>query len=173
MASQSAADLIKAYLEDAIAAEKNFETQLRAFAKEGNDTTAQAMFEKHANETRSQYERLTGRLEALGGGASGFKTALAHMLGMMPKTAQIGHEETERVTQNLIMAYTVEHAEVAMYEALASIASAAGDTVTAQLARSIQQEERQTAELVWKQIPLSAIRPLSTVSGEERVRRAG
>ena len=71
MATQSATDLIKAYLEDAIAAEKTFETQLRGFAKEGNDSTVQSMFERHANETRIQYERLTERLKALGGGASG------------------------------------------------------------------------------------------------------
>ena len=175
MATQSATDLIKAYLEDAIAAEKTFETQLRGFAKEGNDPTVQSMFERHANETRIQYERLTERLKALGGGTSGVKTALAHMLAMLPKTAQLGHDDTERVTQNLMIAYAVENAECAMYEALASIATSAGDAATAQLARSIQQEERQTADLVWKEIPRAAVRPLSTIGteGTERARRAG
>jgi ferritin-like metal-binding protein YciE len=167
MAIDSPGRLIKSYLEDAIAAEKNFETQLRAFAKEGDDDTVHAIFEQHADETRDQYQRLTSRLEALGSGTSGLKTALAHMLGMLPKAAQLGHDESERVTQNLIMAFTVENAEVAMYEALAAVAEAGGDVITAELARSIQQEEERTAELVWSQIPHAAIRPLMKSSFEQ------
>ncbi len=175
MAIDSPNELIRSYLEDAIAAEKNFETQLRAFAKEGEDETAHALFERHANETRNQYQRLTARLEALGGSTSGIKTAIAHLLGIMPKAAQVGHDESERVTQNLIMAYTVEHSEVAMYEALFSIAQAAGDSGTAELAREIQQEERQTADMIWRQIPRAAVRPVvkSQAAEPERVRRAG
>ena len=84
---------------------------------------------------------------------------------MMPKAAQIGHEKEERTVQNLIMAYTVENAEVAMYEALATVAQAAGDFGTEQLARTIQQEERETAEKVWQHLPIAARVAFATCGG--------
>ncbi len=55
-----------------------------------------------------------------------------------------------------MMAYAVENAEIAMYESLAVAAHAIGDTETEQLARSIQQQEKQTAEKVWIQIAPAA-----------------
>jgi ferritin-like metal-binding protein YciE len=179
MANESPTDLVKAYLQDAIAAEKNFETQLRTMAKEGNDEIVHALFAQHADETRVQYERLTARLNDLGGSTSGLKTFLAHMLGLAPKMAQVGHDEAERVTQNLMMAFAVEHSEVAMYEALSTVAEAAGDTATAALAREIQQQERETAEKVWYEIPRVARQAFRRVvyseagGGASNVRRAG
>ena len=63
------------------------------------------------------------------------------------------------------MAYTVENAEVAMYEALATVAQAAGDFGTEQLARSIQQEEMETAQKVWQHLPTAARAAFARVVG--------
>jgi len=142
-------DVIRRYLEDAIAAEKSFETQLQGFAREGDDEDVRSAFATHAEETRGQYTRLTARLQELGGSPSTAKSFLAHVFGLAPKSAQVGHAPEERITQNLIMAFTVENSECAMYEALAAAAEAAGDTATEALAREIQAEERQTADKVW------------------------
>jgi ferritin-like metal-binding protein YciE len=161
---KSAKDLINTYLEDAIAAEKSFETQLRAFSKEGQDTAVQALFAQHAEETKTQYEQLTARLKALGGSTSAVKSFLAHMFNFAPKIAQIGHDESERVTQNLMMAYAVENAEVAMYESLATAAQSASDPQTEQLARSIQQQEKVTADKVWQQLAPAARRAITKVT---------
>jgi ferritin-like metal-binding protein YciE len=158
-------DVIVRYLQDAIAAEKSFETQLEGFSKEGDDEQAKALFAQHAAETRSQYERLTARLEALGGSTSGFKSFMAHVFGLSPKTAQLGHEEQERTTQNLIMAFSVENAECAMYESLITSATAAGDEITANLARQIQAEEKRTADKVWALIAPAARVAFARVSG--------
>jgi ferritin-like metal-binding protein YciE len=155
--AETSTDVIKRYLQDAIAAEKSFETQLQGFAKEGDDQAAKTAFHQHALETKQQYERLTARLEALGGSTSATKSFLAHIFGLSPKTAQLGHEAEERTTQNLMMAYAVENSEIAMYEALITVADAAGDTETATLARGIQQEEKRTADIVWSLIPAAAI----------------
>jgi ferritin-like metal-binding protein YciE len=154
--AETSVEVIQRYLEDAIAAEKSFETQLEGFAKEGDNAVAKAAFQKHAVETRRQYERLTARLQDLGGSPSGAKSFLAHVFGLAPKTAQIGHEKEERTTQNLMMAFAVENSELAMYEALATVAEAAGDGITALLAREIQQEEKATAEKVWSLLPGAA-----------------
>lgn len=145
-------DIIKRYLEDAIAAEKSFETQLRSFAKEGDNQQVKRLFEQHADETKTQYEQLTQRLEALGGSTSATKSFLAHMFNMTPATAKLGHEKEERVTQNLMMAFAVENSEVAMYESLITAAEQAGDRETAAIGRRIQAQERETAEKIWPHI---------------------
>lgn len=147
--AETSTDVIKRYLEDAIAAEKSFETQLQGFAGEGDNEAAKSAFQQHALETRNQYERLKTRLEALGGNVSTAKSLLAHIFNLAPKAASLGHEKEERTTQNLIIAFAVENSELAMYEALVSVAEAAGDTETAALARSIQAEEKETADKVW------------------------
>jgi ferritin-like metal-binding protein YciE len=76
---------------------------------------------------------------------------MAHVFNLSPKLAQIGHSAYERTTQDLMMAYSVERAEVAMYEVMLVAAEAAGDTETAQLASQIQQQEAQTSEKIWQQ----------------------
>ena len=164
--AETSTDVIKRYLQDAIAAEKSFETQLQGFAKEGDDDAAQSAFHQHALETKQQYERLTARLESLGGSTSTAKSFLAHIFGLSPKTAQLGHEKEERTTQNLMMAYAVENSEIAMYESLITVAEAAGDTETAALARSIQQEEQRTAEKVWNLLPTAAVTAFRRVTAQ-------
>ena len=152
MATEKAVRVIQRYLADAIAAEKGFETQFRAFAEEGSSEQIHHLFLQHAEETRTQYERLTKRLEELGGQPSAAKSLLAQLFVFTPKIAQIGHDIVDRVTQNLIMAYSVESFEVAMYEALIAVAEAAGDQDTALLARDIREEERRTAVKIWELI---------------------
>ena len=159
----SSQDILIRYLEDAIAAEKSFESQLLGFSKEVEDATVQALFQQHADETREQYTLLTQRLEELGGSTSAVKGFLAQMFGMAPKIAQIGHDAYERQTQDLMMAFAVENAEVAMYESLALVAELAGDTQTATLARQIQQQEKETAEKVWAQVAPAARRAMHVV----------
>ena len=167
--AETSADVVRRYLEDAIAAERSFETQLQGFAKEGDNAAAKQAFHQHALETKNQYERLTARLESLGGSPSGAKSLLAHIFGLSPKTAQIGHEKEERTTQNLMMAFAVENSELAMYEALASVAEAAGDFDTSALARSIQKVEKATAEKIWRLLPEAALEAYSRLtSGSSR-----
>jgi ferritin-like metal-binding protein YciE len=156
MAENDAVDVIRRYLEDAIAAEKSFETQLRGFSREGDNPMVQRLFAEHADETKFQYELLTRRLDALGGSPSMTKSFMAHMFNLTPKAATLGHDKEERTTQNLLMAYAVEHSEIGMYEALAAAADEAGDTETSRMARQIQQQERATADKVWGQIEVCA-----------------
>ena len=168
MADDNTQEVIRRYLKDAIAAENNFESQLRGFANEGDDAQAHALFQQHAEETKSQITRLTARLDELGDSPSAVKSFMAHIFGMAPKTASMGHEESERVTQNLMMAYTVEHAEIAMYESLATVAEAVGDQRTASLAREIQMEEEATARKVWALIPSAARQSIAKLSTQMR-----
>jgi ferritin-like metal-binding protein YciE len=165
MATTNARDLIRQYLEDSIAAEKSFETQLSRFAEEPADLAVQHLFSQHASESRQQYEALTERLEDLGGSSSSLKSMLAHVFNMSPKVAQLGRTQEERTVQNLMMAFAVENAEIAMYESLMIAAREAGDEETARLAMQIQEQERETAEKVWKWIAPAARRAAESLSG--------
>jgi ferritin-like metal-binding protein YciE len=108
MANESPNKVLQRYLEGTIAAEKSFEAQLRSMSDEGDYAPARELFASHADETRTQHERLTARLEQLGGSPSSLKTAIAHLFNFAPKTAQLGHSDTEKSAQNLILAFTVE-----------------------------------------------------------------
>ena len=158
---------ITRYLEDAIAAEKSFETQLNGFASEATLPVVRQMFEQHAVETRQQYEKLTARLEALGGSTSTLKSFMAHVFNMAPKAAQLGHTAEERTAQDLMMAFAVENSEVAMYESMIMAAESYGDTETAQLARMIQQQEQDTAKKVWNAIAPAAVAGFESAVGTE------
>ncbi len=118
-------------------------------AGDGDDEEVKAAFALHADETRSQHERLQERLREMGGSASGAKGLSANVFSSGPKASQIPHVEEERTVQNLIAAYTMEASECAMYEALIHVARAAGDQSTAALACDIQKEEHQTADKLW------------------------
>jgi ferritin-like metal-binding protein YciE len=169
MATEKAVRFIKSHLQDAIAAEKSFETQLRGFASEGSSDQIHELFLQHADETRRQYERLTRRLTELAGDPSAGKSFLAHLVGLSPKLAQLGHDTVDRVTQNLMIAYAVENCEIAMYESLIAVAEAAGDEDTAELARALQDEERRTAEKVWKLISPWAETAFKKLAGAEQL----
>jgi ferritin-like metal-binding protein YciE len=155
MSTQSAQEVIRRYLVDAIAAERNFEAQLKSFSKDGEQVPVQNLFAEHAVETRHQHERLTARLHALGGSPSTLKSVLAHLFNFAPAAAQIGHDAGEKNSQDLIIAYAIENSEIAMYEELAIVAGFAGDTETERLARAIQEEERTAAKKVWSLIDAS------------------
>jgi ferritin-like metal-binding protein YciE len=149
----SAAQLLTRYLDDAVAAERTFETQLRSFAEQGDDDEVQAAFRAHADEARTHDERLTLRSEELGGTPSFVKTILADVLERVPKFSQAGHVAEEQLVQNLIAAFTMATGACAMHEALATVAARARDSQTEQLAREIQSEERHAAERIFRFIP--------------------
>jgi ferritin-like metal-binding protein YciE len=152
--AETAIEVVRRYLQDAIAAETSFEAQLRAFAHEGGDDfEVQSLFFGHAAETHRQIERLTSRLGELDGSPSKTKSSFAHLSSLAPKLAQASHRPEEQLVQNLIIAFCVKNGERAMYEALATTARIAADYVTESLAREIAAEETATAEKIWHFLP--------------------
>ncbi len=148
----NASEIILHYLQDAIIAEKSFEAQLRDFAQEGDDDEVQDAFEAHAGETGRQRERLTARLQELGGRALEGDSVLAAVTlgGAKPPRSNV---QEERTMHNLITAYTIGTAGYAVYEALAAAARAAGDGTTEKIARELQAEEVSAAEKAWRFLP--------------------
>jgi ferritin-like metal-binding protein YciE len=136
-------DIIVRYLQDAEAAERTFEDALASLSKAGDQPAVQSALAGMSQKARAQHERLEARLQDLGASRSTAKSALGHALGFAPMLAQAGETAAERSTQDLMITIAAAAAESAMYEALATAAAAAGDTTTEQLARQLQDEERQ------------------------------
>ncbi len=149
-------DVIKCYLNDAIALEKNSEVQLRRFAKEATRSDIRDLFAAHADETRTRCERVTSRLAALGGSASMVKDVVARLFTFKTSPAEWGHTDCEKDLRDLVGAFTVQQSEIAVYEALAAVSAAAGDTETERLAREIQNEAQQAADMIWNILGTSA-----------------
>ncbi len=159
-------EVIVRYLEDVIAAEKNFEDQLAALAKMGDQGYVRELFSEFSAGAERQRGLLTERLRALGGSPSTAKSFLAHFLAFSPMLAQTGQDAEEKSTQHLIMVIAAAGAEMAMYEALATVAAEAGDGVTERLARDMQDHERSDRERAWNLLATSASQAFHSVSGE-------
>lgn len=158
-------ELIVRYIQDAEAAERNFEDALATFGKTGDQSPVMSFFQWASSKAKTQHERLEARLRALGSSPSTAKSLLAHVLAFSTTAAQIGHEPSEKNTQHLIMCVAAAAAEMAMYESLATVAAAAGDTTTEQLARQLQAEEKDDYERAWALLPASAQDAFGKVTG--------
>ena len=167
MAQEQEKEVIVRYLEDVEAAERNFEHALSSFGMTGEQNAVKSLMSQASGRARTQHERLEARLRALGGEPSTAKSILAHTLAFTPTLAQIGHEPAEKNTQHLIVVIGAAAAEMAMYESLASVASAAGDAETERLARELQAEERDDYEKAWTLLRPSAQAAFETVLQRE------
>jgi ferritin-like metal-binding protein YciE len=150
-------DAIITYLQDAEAAERNFEDALAAFGKQGEQQPVKSAMEWMSRKARTQHERLESRLRDLGGSPSTAKSALAHMLAFTPTAAQLGHSAGEKDTQHVMITYAAAAAEMAMYEAMAAAAGATGDAETERLARQLQSEEKEDYDKAWGLLRESAL----------------
>lgn len=156
-------ELIATYVQDAEAAERNFQDALLTFGTTGEQNQVKSFFQWASSKAKTQHERLEARLRELGGTPSTAKSLLAHLLAFSTTAAQIGHEPAEKNTQHLIMCVAAAAAEMAMYESLAAVAGAAGDTKTEQLARQLQAEEKDDYEKAWALLTPSATSAFETV----------
>lgn len=154
--SRTAHDIVMDYLDRAIAAEKSFEMQLQGFARNAQKWETLDLFQRHAEETRLHYQMLTDRLSALGAVPSGLRSFLCGIFNTEAQLSAAGHSDEECQTQDLVVAYSFENSKIAMYEALAGAAAAAGDAETERLARRIQERGRQTAARLWEFIAPAA-----------------
>lgn len=149
-------DVIVRYLEDCEAAERNFHHALMNFGHIGEQNEVKRLFEFASMRAKTQHQRLEERLRALGGKPSTSKSILAHVLSFTPTLAQIGHEGAEKDTQHLMICIAAASAEMAMYEALATVAREAGDGDTERLARELQAEEKDDFDKSWNLLQVSA-----------------
>src|SRR5947199_8268533 len=81
---------INRYIQDTIAAERNFEKALSTFGDSGVQEPVQRLLASFSEKARTQHQRLTALLERRGGSLSESKTILAQFLAFTPLSAQLG-----------------------------------------------------------------------------------
>lgn len=163
--AERSVDVIKRYVADAIAAEKSFETQLHRFAKQVENEPAKAVLQKCAGKTKQHYERLTDRMHRLEGSVSVARSLLPYIFGLGIKGSHLAPDKEERASHELATAYAVANSVVALYECLATMAEAAGDAETAELASSIQSEKRVMVREIWTLLPAVALETYTRTTG--------
>src|ERR687883_1804719 len=133
-------DQLVKYLEDAHALEQHVKVALDALISAAPDVPElQDPLRRHREETDEHVARLERRLEAYGKSPSKVKDA-----GMLFGAAGLG-ALTKLRKDNAGKAardgYTAEHLEIAAYELLERVASRAGDSETAEVARRNKADE--------------------------------
>lgn len=151
--SETSVEVIRRYLQDAVTASKDTEAYLQKLAAETSESKAKQVFQHLALETKTQRERLATRLTDLGGSSASLYGLLSHLLRLASKAPHVGPEKDHRTIRNLTAAFATESGKAALCEAIANMAEAASDHDTADLARSIRDEARASAQKVWQFLP--------------------
>jgi len=134
------------YLQDTHAMEQNVLRMLDSMIGTTTDQETVARLRQHRGETERHEQLIRGRLEALGAGTSTVAEAAA-VVGALLKG--VGDQvRPDKPGKNARDGYVTEHLEIASYELLERLATRAGDPETAQVARTIRQDEEAMARWI-------------------------
>jgi ferritin-like metal-binding protein YciE len=147
--SETSPEVVKRYLHDALAAEKSLAAHFKEFVQEGDYREAIEIFRECEATALNHSQRLSARLDSMGEMPSRI-SSLFRIFRLGEKAEQIDFGASEDITQKLLLAYTVTHGEIAMYEVLAMVGEAAGDTEAQSIALLFQQDEKVVAEKIWR-----------------------
>jgi ferritin-like metal-binding protein YciE len=132
------------YLTDVHSIEEQALQQLRKAPDIAGDEQLARVYAEHLTETEGHERRVRERLEAHGADPSKTKDLVARAGGIgMLLFARSQPDTPGKLTAH---AFSYEHMELAAYDLLALIAERAGDAETAEMARSIREEEHAMAE---------------------------
>jgi ferritin-like metal-binding protein YciE len=132
------------HLTDVHSIEEQALQQMVVAPRMAGDPELARAFRAHLDETRSQEQRVRGRLEARSAAPSRVKDVAGRAGGI----GMILFARTQPDTPGKLVAhaYSYEHMEMAAYELLSLVAERAGDEETAEMARAIREEEAAMAE---------------------------
>jgi ferritin-like metal-binding protein YciE len=140
------------------------------------------VLERHLDETRAQAGRIQERLGELGAARNPFQIAVgaaqtfvgqAVAIGKAPLDLLRGASGEEKLLRNARDEAASEALEIASYDGLEAIATALGDTATAQLARDHRAQEEQTLRDLREVIPQLARDVVAAQVGGEPVYDVG
>ena len=154
--AEKSANLIHRYLNEAIAAEEALAHQFQKYSKQAEDEAARNAFHQYAEEAKGHERRLRDALAAAGGSPPVMKILLGHIFGLGAKPADTDGGPADGMMQDLVLSCAVENSEAGMYQVLATMADAAGEGDTADLARDIQAQKHAAADKLRSLLPLIA-----------------
>ena len=158
------------FLNEAYAKEKQLETSLEAHVELTTQEDYLKLLKDHMNETNSHATKLSRRIKQLGGtpatvsvpgpdGLGKMAEGLSDRFGKAKAAAEgqlqsvRGSGEQETMLRNARIEYAEEAQEIATYTVIDALATTAGDTETAKLAREILREEERMQKFLAKLLP--------------------
>src|SRR4051794_24878563 len=144
MAAETLEDQLVKYLTDAHSIEEQALAQMRSAPDLAEDERLATAFKEHEAETERHERLVRERLEAHGAKPSRIKDAVMAVGGKGFVLFARSQPDTDGKLTTHAISY--EHLELASYELLMRVASRAGDQETADVARTIRDEERAMAE---------------------------
>jgi ferritin-like metal-binding protein YciE len=132
------------YIEDTHALEQAAVDNVGSMIDSLEGTELHALLERQRQVSRLHAERLSSRLDTLGRDASMRKRIEGMALTLMKSVSDVVRTDAPgKVGRD---AYLLAHAQIAAYELLRRLADYAGDTETADIARTNLAEDRELAE---------------------------
>jgi ferritin-like metal-binding protein YciE len=153
---EAAKERMLRYLNDAYAVEEGGLASLVGIAEETPEGDIKTALEEHVTVSKAQMERLRSRIVEIGGQPNPAKGWVNTVIGKGSELLNCFHDLEDKLTQDLIKAYALEHFEIGMYVAMKAFANAVGDYGTAQLADGILGEEQLASERLLRFIPALA-----------------
>ena len=144
--SETSADVVNRYLQDAITGEKNFEARLAELGADESISTVGQLIGIGVQVSHQHQDQLTQVLSLHGAAAPAGRGLLAQFFEPSQKSVVFAHHGSEPVRQDPIAALGVGHRLLAMYEVLATMAEAAGDSDTAAFSKVLRNETRRIVE---------------------------
>src|SRR5919198_2489693 len=132
------------YLTDAHSIEEQAYVQMRIAPRIARDPQLGDVFRQHQAETADHERRVRARLEAHDAAPSKVKDIVMQAGGV--GFALFAMSQPDTPGKLCAHAYSYEHLELASYELLLRVAERAGDRPTADVARTIRDQERAMAE---------------------------
>ncbi len=153
------------WLRDAHAMEQQAETMLEGqVGRLKNYPELAERLKQHAEETRSQRQRLEAVIERRGASTSGVKDLAAKFVATMQDMS--GMFAGDEVAKGAMAGYTFEHYEISAYSMLIAGAEEAGDTETARVCEEIRREEEAMADWMRERLPKIARTYLQRAAAE-------
>ena len=143
---EAAEEQLVKHIDEAYAMEQNVLRMLDGMISTTDDVEMRRELEHHKRETEQQAKRLEERLQAHDASPSTIKEA-GGVLGALMKGV-VDMARPDKPGRNARDGFATEHMEIASYELLERIATRAGDTKTADVARQNRNEEREMARKI-------------------------
>jgi ferritin-like metal-binding protein YciE len=139
-------DQLLKHIDEAYAMEQGVLRMIDGMIRTTDDPEIKQALQHHRHETEQHASRLKDRLEAHGESPSLVREA-GGMIGALMKGV-FDATRSEKAGRNARDGYATEHMEIASYELLERVATRAGDSETAAVARQNRQDEEAMARKI-------------------------
>lgn len=146
MPSQQLEDQLVKHIDEALAMEKSVLRMLDAMIGTTDDDEIKSDLRQHKLETEEHADRLERRLAAHNASPSTAREAAGIVGALMKGVAD--RVRQEKSGRNARDGYATEHLEIASYQLLERVATAAGDDETAEVARQNRADEEAMAKKI-------------------------